>query len=104
MVASLGRLAPEKGLDNLITAFGDVGDAYPEWRLRIFGEGPEGPRLVELAATVAPGRVEWAGWSQRPTESLRQCDLFVLSSHYEGFPQCASRSDGLRIARYQYRL
>ena len=50
-----GRLAPEKGLAELISEFRRVHDAVPHARLAIAGDGPSRPRLHEMI--VAQGLV-----------------------------------------------
>lgn len=58
-----GRLAPEKGVDIAIAAVAGSADRV---RLEIAGDGPERARLERLAATTAPGRVQFHGRLDRP--------------------------------------
>ncbi|MGW8889786.1 glycosyltransferase [Streptomyces sp. NPDC055749] len=48
LIAAAGQLVPRKGFDTLINAFALVAPHHPQWRLRIFGRGPEHARLQEL--------------------------------------------------------
>ncbi|WP_327708309.1 glycosyltransferase [Streptomyces sp. NBC_00464] len=48
LIAAAGQLVPRKGFDTLINAFAQVAPQHPQWRLRIFGRGPEQARLQEL--------------------------------------------------------
>ncbi|THA78993.1 glycosyltransferase family 4 protein [Streptomyces sp. A0642] len=48
LIAAAGQLVPRKGFDTLINAFAQVAPHHPQWRLRIFGRGPEQARLHEL--------------------------------------------------------
>ncbi|MFD8688803.1 glycosyltransferase, partial [Streptomyces sp. NPDC059651] len=48
LIAAAGQLVPRKGFDTLINAFALVAPHHPQWRLRIFGRGPEQARLQEL--------------------------------------------------------
>ena len=85
-VIGLGRLSPEKGYDLLLRVFARIAVRFPNWRLYIFGEGPERPKLEALIAALGlVGRAELAGVIADPTPALRAGDLFVLSSHIEGF-------------------
>jgi glycosyltransferase involved in cell wall biosynthesis len=86
-VIGLGRLSPEKGFDRLLRAFAAVAPDFPDWRLKLLGDGPLRDAL-EIAAAVPElaGRVEFAGTVPDPAEHLARADLFVLPSRFEGFP------------------
>jgi len=86
-LAAMGRLAPQKGFDLLIDAFARAAEDKPNWSLSILGEGPERRRLDEqIHERGLEGRVRLCGWVSDPTAVLRNCDAFVLSSRFEGFP------------------
>ncbi|MDF6045581.1 glycosyltransferase [Streptomyces sp. JH14] len=48
LIAAAGQLVPRKSFDTLINAFAQVAPHHPQWRLRIFGRGPEQARLQDL--------------------------------------------------------
>jgi GalNAc-alpha-(1->4)-GalNAc-alpha-(1->3)-diNAcBac-PP-undecaprenol alpha-1,4-N-acetyl-D-galactosaminyltransferase len=86
-IAAMGRLAAQKGFDLLIDAFAQAAKGQQRWSLTILGEGPERSRLEEQIRTNGlNGRVRLAGWVADPSSVLRDCDAFVLSSRFEGFP------------------
>lgn len=86
-VLSMGRLGVEKGFDLLLRAFARCTNKHPNWRLRIIGEGPERSRLAALARQLGiMNKVRIDSITKDPAEALREGDLFVLSSRYEGFP------------------
>jgi GalNAc-alpha-(1->4)-GalNAc-alpha-(1->3)-diNAcBac-PP-undecaprenol alpha-1,4-N-acetyl-D-galactosaminyltransferase len=86
-VVAMGRLHPVKGYDLLVRAFARCTAKYPDWSLVILGEGEERARLETLVDELGiANRVSISGRVKDPTESLRQADLFVTSSRYEGFP------------------
>jgi glycosyltransferase involved in cell wall biosynthesis len=79
-IGYLGRLVPEKGVDLLVEAVGDMGDG---WRLAILGGGPEQPRLETLVDRLGVGdRVTFAGWlpSLELGSFYRGLDVLVLPS------------------------
>jgi GalNAc-alpha-(1->4)-GalNAc-alpha-(1->3)-diNAcBac-PP-undecaprenol alpha-1,4-N-acetyl-D-galactosaminyltransferase len=86
-IVSLGRLTPIKGFDVLLVAFAATQAHWPQWRLEIWGEGSERETLQKMAQDLGVAdRVQFPGLTPQPFEVLRRADLFVLSSHAEGFP------------------
>jgi len=87
VIFGMGRLSYEKGFDILIDAFSNLAEKFPNWKLRILGEGP---LRESLQATInergLQEQIELTGWVENPELYLDQGELFVLSSRYEGFP------------------
>lgn len=52
IVAAGGRWVPVKAYDRLIRAFATVADKRPDWRLRLYGGGPEESRLRALISEL----------------------------------------------------
>jgi glycosyltransferase involved in cell wall biosynthesis len=52
IVSGGGRLVSAKAYDRLIAAFSVVADKRPDWRLRLYGTGPEEKRLRALVAEL----------------------------------------------------
>ncbi len=87
VIINIGRLTPSKGQDLLIRAFSKVQDTFPGARLVILGEGPEESRLKSVIEMMGlKNRVVLLGFQKNPYAFLYRSDLFVLSSHHEGFP------------------
>jgi glycosyltransferase involved in cell wall biosynthesis len=93
VILSVGRLAPQKGLPILLRAFALV-TREQSARLVIIG-GPtdsdkldrQKGKLLALAESLGVvGDVDFLGYLANPLPYMRQCDLFVLSSLFEGFP------------------
>lgn len=86
VVATLGRLAPEKGVDLVLDAFAEVVADDPEIRLLMVGGGPAEPGLRERAAEPdLAGRVHLTGQLPR-SDALglaKGADLFVAASRTE---------------------
>ena len=82
-VLTVGRLHPQKGLDDLLRAAARVRDAV----FLIAGDGPERARLEALARELGVAdRVRFLGFRADVPDLLDACDLFVLPSLYEGLP------------------
>lgn len=83
-IIALGRLTRQKGFDILIQAMQKVPQP---WRLEIWGNGEEKQALQKMINKY--GLQEYIflqGNTDQPFDILRQSDLFVLSSRFEGLP------------------
>lgn len=84
VVLAVGRLVRQKGFDLLLHAFASVLRRLPA-RLVFLGEGGERKELERM--TVALGlrdSVQFLGLEVNPYRFMARCDLFVLSSRWEG--------------------
>lgn len=84
-VIAVGSLSKQKGFADLIQSFGllrkDMGA-----KLTIYGEGNLRAELERQIESLGLGDdIHLAGYTDDPWPKIRDSDLFVLSSHYEGF-------------------
>jgi GalNAc-alpha-(1->4)-GalNAc-alpha-(1->3)-diNAcBac-PP-undecaprenol alpha-1,4-N-acetyl-D-galactosaminyltransferase len=97
---AMGRLEEQKGFDILLKAFIKLKDSYPEWILIILGEGTLRSELESLRDQLDLGtRVHFLGRVKNPDQFLKQADIFVMSSRFEGFPNalCEAMTCGLPV-------
>ncbi|WP_157083295.1 glycosyltransferase family 4 protein [Novosphingobium lentum] len=86
VLTAVGRLTDQKGFDLLLQAFAKVADRHLDWKLRVWGKGPDRDALQALAASLGiADRVEMPGVSSQPGSWIVDADAFVLSSRYEGW-------------------
>ena len=85
-IVVVGRLEWEKGVDLALQAFALLRPHVPQARLRIVGDGSEREALQEQAERLGVREaVEFTGPTRRVPDMLRDADLLVLPSRWEGF-------------------
>jgi glycosyltransferase involved in cell wall biosynthesis len=86
-VLAMGRLSHQKGFDLLLQAWSLVIKRLPDWSLRIVGDGQMHDELLQLANTLGIERhVTLVPFSDNPFALYSACEIFVLSSRFEGLP------------------
>ena len=85
VMAAVGRLSYEKGVDRLLEACARLREAGLCFHLRIVGDGPERQKLEQMARTLnLEGSVEFMGFQTNPYPVMAQADMIVCPSRYEG--------------------
>jgi glycosyltransferase involved in cell wall biosynthesis len=86
VILGAGRLTAQKDFATLVRAFGMVLDSRPDCRLVIVGEGPDRSSLESLVRGLGlTERVDLPGYASNPYSYMKNADLYVMSSSYEGF-------------------
>lgn len=86
VVLTAGRLVDIKGYDVLIRAFKEA-IPHVEARLLILGEGDQRESLTALVQELElEDYVDMPGFVDNPYAYMKNADLFVLSSEFEGLP------------------
>jgi glycosyltransferase involved in cell wall biosynthesis len=87
LIVYAGRLAPQKGVEDLLHALDILQHVRPRMRALIVGEGPSRSRLEARARGFALlDRVRFTGHRDDVPRLLTAADLLVLPSLYEGLP------------------
>lgn len=85
IITMVGRLAPPKDLNTLITSW--EGLKAPGWQLWLVGDGPLRPYLEKaIRAKGLSNSIRLLGERHDVPELLQASDIFVLSSRWEGMP------------------
>jgi glycosyltransferase involved in cell wall biosynthesis len=86
IVLSVGRLEEQKDQQTLIAAFAQVAERFPDWRLRIVGEGILRPELeAQIAALRLGDRIALPGATADIGSEYARAQLFAMPSTYESF-------------------
>ena len=97
---SVGRLSREKGHADLVRAYALLGPEAGGRTLTLVGDGLERAALEALAQELGVSdKVLFTGTVRDVSARLRAADVFILPSHYEGFPNalCEALAHGLAV-------
>jgi len=86
VVLAAGRLDYLKGFDLLIRSWENIAKIYPEWRLKIVGDGPERENLEELVAKLSlENSVSLLPRQKDIKSQYLSSSIYVMPSRREGF-------------------
>lgn len=85
----LGRIAPVKGIEDLLHAWSSVMLRYPDWRLKIVGPDDAGhlQKMRDLSDSLQLINIEFQQpvFGNEKNLEYQRADLFILPSHSENF-------------------
>lgn len=85
-ILAVGRLAPQKDHATLIKAYSIIRDVHPEWKLKIYGDGPLRKELEDLCASLDLDVKEiLQGANRNIGPAYRGADILAFPSRFEGF-------------------
>lgn len=86
--ATVARLDDDqKNQSMMIRAFSRVVAKHPEYELHFLGDGPDREKYDQLVNSLGiSANVKFLGRVSAPTEYIKDCRAFLLSSNFEGMP------------------
>jgi glycosyltransferase involved in cell wall biosynthesis len=103
-IGTVARLAPQKAIDRLITAFGLIWHTQPNLRLVIVGEGPDREALQALAGELGVSdRIRWLGalpqsaLAERYRRASTSFPYVLLEAAWRGLPIVMADTGGAGI-------
>ncbi len=97
-IVAVGRLVSEKNYPMLFQAFQKIADDFPDYVLRIYGEGELYSDLEHLIAELGlKERIFLMGRKDHIFDLISQSALFVLSSAHEGMPNALMEAMALGL-------
>ena len=94
-----------KQQDVAIEIFSEIAHIYPNWDLHFWGTGDDYNQLSSLIAIHnLNNRVFLNGYTSSPLEKMKESDVFLFPSKYEGFPLSLmeAMSVGLPVLGFSY--
>lgn len=84
-IVAVGRLTEQKNYPMLIESFAQFANLYPDYKLRIFGQGELEGQLLKLASRMnVENKVVFEGFCSNVHQQIKSAGMFVMSSDYEG--------------------
>jgi len=105
-IVYVGRLAADKQIDHIIHAFGMMAKEHPEWKLSIYGTGPEEENLNDLIHSLAlEGQAVLRGFTEDPHGVFKEAAFSVMASRFEGFGLVIleSLANGCPVIAYDFK-
>lgn len=97
-IVTAGRMTLQKNQKLLLSAFANIHKSYPNYKLVIYGEGPEKNNLVQLANSLQiADSVLFPGYITSVGEKIKGASIFILSSDYEGMPNALMEAMALGL-------
>lgn len=98
LLVSVGRFCAEKGFEHLIVAFNQCVQTNEGIGLVIIGDGILKSTYLQIIREKGiEDHVFFTGFQSNPYQFMHECDLFVLSSVSEGFPNVLAEAMALSL-------
>lgn len=86
LVLGVGRLTPIKRYDLLIAGFAQISPRHPDWRLAIYGDGPERAALAAQITTLGmDDKITLAGTTPQIMDVYANAAILCHPASFEGF-------------------
>jgi glycosyltransferase involved in cell wall biosynthesis len=86
-IVAIGRLNIQKNYPMMIKTFAIVHNSYPDYKLRIFGRGPEEEKIIDLIKQLKlTDSIKLEGFCENVHDHIINSQIFVMSSNCEGMP------------------
>ncbi len=95
VILSIGRLVEQKDHKSLVDAFAAVAPEFPDWDLRIIGEGDlRAPLEQQIKALRLQDRIALPGSTSAIAEEYRRAQIYVQPALYESFGLVVAEAQG----------
>lgn len=103
-IIAAGRIAPVKQFDHLIKAWSKIADAFPNWQVKIYGDGDveQIQKLNTLIKKFKLTNIQLMGVTTHLHEEMKKAMVYAMTSVTECFPMVLleAQAAGLAIISY----
>lgn len=87
VVGTVGRVVDQKGFDLLLQSVPGILRRFPDTKFMVVGGGDRERDLKELASELGiSSQVIFTSWRSDAVDLIQVCDIFALTSRFEGMP------------------
>jgi len=84
-----GSIIDRKGYKQLLKAFAEIANLYPDWKIKFAGNGEiENAKKLQKSLNLPKEQVEYLGWisGEEKDRAFQYASIYCLPSWGEGFP------------------
>src|SRR5690554_7437590 len=103
-IIAAGRLGPVKQFDHLIMAWSQIAIRFPDWQVKIFGDGDEQLKseLNHLITSLQIPNINLMGSTKYLKEEMERAAVYAMTSATECFPMVLLEAQGAQMALISY--
>lgn len=104
VILAAGRIAPVKQFDHLITAWANIAPDFPDWQVKIFGEGDEvlTNKLKNQIKALEVNNIQLMGATDQLKEEMQKASVYAMTSANECFPMVLLEAQAAKMAIISY--
>ena len=103
VILSIGRLSVEKNFPELVEIWALIAKDYPDWKLRIVGEGYTTERILAVAQKHGiEGQVELCPFTKDIQRHYLSSSIYAMTSAFEGFGLVLVEAEALGVLTVAY--
>lgn len=103
-ILAAGRIAAVKQFDHLIQAWSTIATNFPDWQIKIFGDGDEAlsAKLEQLIQELGVSNIYLMGATANLDQEMQKSSIYAMTSETECFPMVLleAQAAGLAIVSY----
>lgn len=103
-IIAAGRITPVKQFDHLIAAWHQIASRFPDWEVKIFGDGEEElkDQLKALIAQLNVSNIRLMGPTKDLQNQMERAAVFAMTSATECFPMVLLEAQAAQMAILSY--